>query len=502
MKTSTVISLVLIFHSLMSVALAKAPDFSILPGTFSNYSGRENRDQANDAATNSREDAGSLEWQSDLSKHQNRGAAKAPLRMAGSSGTRGGGSGIVEFRGDDIVSVSLLDLTRSDFTIRSSTLYCKKSCSSSEIETESEKILRQTLDQIRNRLPNFWLRLTSVEKEVGFPHWTPTNGDIPLISDYGPAPQLGPHQKHVQLAYRRSSVVIYNEKYYQYLDAIHRAGLKLHELIYAISGFEKSTAIQKLVAYLLSTEFATKEDPRWSADLMAKLDLQFLTIPNLELPLNAREVSHLDNKPNELCGVLVGISINSQENLSTRLMLKFDVNRPHLKHSDLNPSDLNSLADLMLNPPYFNNSHEIFLEKSESLSLLRSLYVLKFQLTGQFPKYRFPTVTVPNDIVCVDSDLKSVVSLSSALLYTEKGNKAELQSALYEREYFERINQYNQNPGDILRSAINEIEDSLREAKSKEAAEQNNAENLVKKQMNKIVDTRILGQITVRFEER
>ena len=490
----------------LNYAFGMSPNFDILPGAITTAISANPTDKQK----NQTKDSTNLiyKWESQFQKTTNPNSSD-PIRMANGSGTRGGGSGIARYQGEKIIDVILLDLYRKNQIDRKfysqlinkwSKFLCDNRCSENSTELMSELILNETIDGIEKYFPILAKRLKMVLPKVGKQTWTSTSVELPLLNDFGDPIFLTENDHQVQIAYRRSTYVIYNQKYYVSMDSINRAALKLHELFYAISGFRESRAIQDVVAHFLSQNFQDKSVRATTKQLLINLDLEFLSVESLNLPKGIELIKSKNYKPNEVCGLLTEMTLNKVSK-TLQLQINADLTRPHITHEDFNVNSLNQLSQYNLNPINLFNKFNLELTNDELSNFILTIYRLKFYLTGQFPIFEFPLQSTPNDIICFNQNNNKIVSLSSTLLFKKKLNAQELIASSKEVRYLSLFKEPISLRSLDENLEIKELEEYFRRLKVIEVSANTvkTPEQRVKNLIDLLFDTETLGTVTVDF---
>ena len=255
------------------------------------------------------------------------------LNSGGSSGTRGGGSGILIFNEEkiSIQEVKLLEIWRSQndniglegFTIDDSLLDDRK-FQGRTVEIRSEYIFLNVLNRIINKLPVLALKIQDAQNKIG--QWIDSYETLPIIFDYGNDLKLNDHEMQVQIVHRILDNILYDKYLYDKMNAINRAALKMHEYVYTISNHKKSSLIQKFVVMAFSKEFETMSDEEIMDIVSKTFGLKYLikdALKNsIELPEGATFNQPLNLKKNKkflakifkknFCGILTGHDYTNQ----------------------------------------------------------------------------------------------------------------------------------------------------------------------------------------------
>lgn len=370
------------------------------------------------------------------------------------SGTRGGGSGVLIPLGNNIFEVKLLDIYRSEkldlfplfFAPDPELLNLSATASTQNIESTANKIYEVVMGRIKEKFPSLEQSIRGAEKEIPFKRWQSSVSEFPIIEDYIGKTHLREGEQQVQIAYRHTNQLVYNEKFYLLMDAFNRAALRLHEYIYASASTKVSVQVQRLVSLVMSSKF---KDPNFldAAKLvLAEAHLAPLATKSLNLPSG---VAMTEDQPgsDDLCGLMKEIRLTKKKNL--KIKFEFDPDHQQMTRQDLN-------LEQMI---YFKTSDKIetkeikIKDEAKRNQFLIALYFAKSELSKKYPLFLYPAQSVPIDFICINKHSEEISFFEMSVRYNKDKNDEDLKLAQAEAEYFKVQREYvlmtsknNENP--------------------------------------------------------
>ena len=359
------------------------------------------------------------------------------------SGTRGGGSGVLIPLGNNMFEVKLLDIYRSErldifplfFAPDPELTELSDMASAQNIEITANKIYEIIMERIKEKFPVFEQTIRGAEKEIPFTKWQASISEFPIIEDFIGETHLREGEQQVQIAYRHTNQLVYNEQFYLLMDAFNRAALRLHEYIYASASVKVSVQVQRLVSLVMSSTFKNPDFLETAKLVLAEAHLAPLATKSLNLP-NGVEITEEQPGSHDLCGLLKGIRLTKKKNL--KIIFDFDPDQQQMTRQDLN-------LEKMI---HFKTSGHIktkeikIKDEAKRNQFLIALYFAKSELSKKYPLYLYPAQSVPIDFICVNKDSEDVTFFEMAVRYDKDKNDEDLKLAQAEAEYFKIQREY------------------------------------------------------------
>ena len=329
------------------------------------------------------------------------------------TGSRGGGSGVLIKGSGSMNEVQILDVFRSENRAQYDQFFpidreLRQIEMSNSAEKATQLIFENVLSRIANVAPNFGSKIQQLYSgELSFEKWVPVFNDLPLIEDEIQFP-LEKNQSKIQVAFRRTNIILYSSRAYAAMRPLSRAALWLHEYLYALSSSENSVRTQRAVSLFFSADFLViaNDVPKLTL-LFNELDLLAISRKTIagSLPPGASVVG---KKRVENCGMMMSLeATKTSESVVVSIRLK--------GASGIRP---------------------ITLSRAEASIVMSAIGWSVNFLTKAFPIFKYPGQrTLPN-FICLNSDQTKIVQTQSALAIDDEMTKATQSTAFAEMEYY------------------------------------------------------------------
>ncbi len=342
-------------------------------------------------------------------KLQPRNLKPDEIMMEG-TGTRGGGSGISTRLPNNQLSVELLDLYRSErpdlypkfFQIDPE---LKRLSAELPPDQASEKILQLVMSRLQQVMPHLARKVEIMSQTLAFEKWTATASRFPLLGDYIGDVRLNANQEHVQIAYRRTNQVIYNESLYAGMDGLNRAALKLHEFTYALSSVEHSIQVQRFVSLAFSHRLMEFQSDTELERLQLELGMLGLAM-KAPLMQPGAHLGSVRKMPEEDCGKLISMSVDP---ITKATQVRAYTSR---------------------------GPRTALLEVEKTKVFLFSILAAKSFLAAQFPLALYPAQQTTQDVICFKSGSLKLSSIEFGISFDPVMSEFEVKAARLEADYF------------------------------------------------------------------
>lgn len=401
----------------------------------------------------------------------------------GGTGTRGGGSGLIVQTAADFSEVKLLEIYRSENLSRYSLFFQIDDellrLDNANAADESTQIIFETvLSRISQVAPQLAGKIEHLYKiDLPFQKWIPVFQNLPTIDDEISHP-LEENTDKIQIAYRRTNLIMYNTRAYVAMKPLSRAALWLHEYLYALSGLENSIKTQRAVSLFFSSDFLKiATDETRLTQLFFDLDLLGLSRKTLatSLPLGTKVTSQ---KQLDHCGQLA--SIKGSQN-GDKFELAIAIQGQTIHH---------------------------IMARTKASAILTSVFWAKIMLEKTYPLYKFYGQKIMPDKICFNSSRTRITQVQSSLAIDESMAQATQNVALAEVEVFkaksvltELFEKLHTNPDQVTVAGGNAAFAKLKEVRAFFFTQQQDFESKQWTPIETVRNPKILAEYYIAIDE-